>query len=57
MIQLDWLIDFDGMSTRLEFFYDERNYVHCIFIFTFWCNSLFRGCFFAHSYRISSIPN
>ena len=34
----DWLIDFNGMSTRLGLFYTKmlRNCVHCTVIFTFW---------------------
>ena len=32
-----WLINFNGMSTRQGLFYALRleNYVHCMFIFTF----------------------
>ena len=42
----DWLIDFNGMSTRLELFYAERlgNHVHLHSL----CSCFLRDLFFAH---------
>ena len=33
------MVDFNGMSTRMELFYTKRlgNYEHCTFIFIFFC--------------------
>ena len=40
----DWVIDFNGMSTRLGLFYAKKfgNRVHCTLVFAFLC-----GCFFS----------
>ena len=40
---LDWLIDFNRMSTRLSLFYAERlkNRAPCIFLFNFFISSFF----------------
>ena len=58
--KIDWLIDFNGMSSRLGLFYDKRlgNWTHCTFIYRFFV--LFFVCLFlfcTKSYRIGIILN
>ena len=49
-----WLIDFNGMSTRLRLFYTESsgNHVWCISIFTFFMLLLLKVFFFAQLFDI-----
>ena len=52
---IDWLIDFNGLSTCLGLFYAHRwgHRIQYMFIFAF-CN-YFLGVFFTNSYMISNI--
>ena len=47
---INWFINVNGMSTRLELFYAKRlgNCVHCTFIFTVWYSFFLRGFFFLY---------
>ena len=56
-IVINWLIDFNGISTFLRSFYVLKlgNHVHCTFIFTFFCVVVLKSFFYIQCNQIQVI--